>query len=61
MTFDPKKLDKLKSAQAKWEKNTLKPTIERRPERKKTFVTQSSVPTKRLYTPLDIPDLDYES
>ena len=61
MTFDPKKLDKLKSAQEKWEKNTLKPTIERKPERKQTFVTQSSVPIKRLYTPLDVPDLDYET
>lgn len=60
MTFDERKLAELAAYQEKWEKNTLKPTLDRRPENREQFVTQSSVPINRLYTPLDIADLDYE-
>ncbi|MDX1991327.1 MAG: methylmalonyl-CoA mutase family protein [bacterium] len=60
MTFDRKKLDDLNVSFEKWEKTTLKKTLDKMPERRKQFVTQSSTPIKRLYTPLDIADLDYE-
>jgi methylmalonyl-CoA mutase, N-terminal domain len=60
MTFDKNKLEKLAARQEQWEQNTLKATLDRRPERDHPFVTQSSVPVERLYTPLDIADLDYE-
>lgn len=60
MTFDQDKLKKLAAYQEKWQKNTLKPTLDRKAERRKTFVTQSSVPVDRLYTPLNIADFDYE-
>jgi methylmalonyl-CoA mutase, N-terminal domain len=60
MTFDKNKLEKLAARQEQWEQNTLKATLERRPERDHPFVTQSGVPVERLYTPLDIADLDYE-
>jgi methylmalonyl-CoA mutase, N-terminal domain len=60
MSFDNKKLEKLAAYHDKWEKNTLKKTLDRRPERDNKFMTQSSVPIKRLYTPLDIADLEYE-
>ena len=60
MTFDKKKLHTLKQYQDNWQKNTLNPNIKRKPERKDTFITESSVPIERLYTPLDIADLDYE-
>ncbi|MCU0498041.1 MAG: methylmalonyl-CoA mutase family protein [Anaerolineae bacterium] len=60
MTFDQDKLKKFADYHDKWEKRTLKPTLDRMPERRKTFVTQSSAPINRLYTPLDITDLDYE-
>lgn len=60
MTFDKNKLDPLKESHENWETNTLEPTLKRMPERRKQFTTQSNVPVNRLYTPLDIADLDYE-
>jgi methylmalonyl-CoA mutase N-terminal domain/subunit len=60
MTFDKNKLDHLKQSQQSWEENTLHPTLKRMPERRKQFTTQSDVPVNRLYTPLDISDIDYE-
>ena len=42
-----------------WEQNVLNPAISRSPERSKEFITTSGVPVKRLYTPADIPELDY--
>lgn len=58
--FDKNSLDKLKQYHKNWKETTLKETLERKTERKKTFITQSSVPIERLYTPLDIEDFDYE-
>lgn len=43
-----------------WEKTTLKKTLEQSPERRDRFITTSSRPIARLYTPIDISDLDYE-
>jgi methylmalonyl-CoA mutase N-terminal domain/subunit len=60
MTFDKNKLDDLLAAQKHWKETTLKKTLDKMPERRKSFVTQSSVPVERLYTPLDIADFDYE-
>ena len=59
-TFDKNSLEKLKRYQKNWKETTLKKTLDLKPERKDTFITQSSVPIERLYTPLDIEDLDYE-
>jgi methylmalonyl-CoA mutase N-terminal domain/subunit len=42
-----------------WEETTLKNTLERHPERMENFMTTSSAPVDRLYTPLDTADLDY--
>ncbi len=36
-----------------WEETTFKQTVERRPERKEKFVTTSSKPIERLYTPTE--------
>ncbi|MFZ1397702.1 MAG: methylmalonyl-CoA mutase family protein, partial [Candidatus Promineifilaceae bacterium] len=44
----------------KWEETTLHKTLARFPERKEQFITTSSEPIKRLYTPLDVADLDYQ-
>lgn len=60
MTFDQNKLRKQADALESWRENTLRSTLERMPERRETFTTQSSVPINRLYTPSDIPDFDYE-
>jgi methylmalonyl-CoA mutase N-terminal domain/subunit len=59
MTFDRDGLRALAARHEKWEKETLKPTLARRAERKRNFVTESSAPVERLYTPLDLPDFDY--
>ncbi len=60
MTFDKKRLDELRDQQQRWEDEVLQPTLAKRPERRKKFVTQSSVPTQGVYTPRDIADFDYE-
>ena len=52
-------LERVKEELARWEKTTLAATLERRPERKPAFRTASGIPVKRLYTPLDVADLDY--
>ncbi len=57
--FDKHGLDELTRAVEQWENGTLKKTLDRMPERRETFVTQSSVPVERLYTPLDVAGLDY--
>ncbi|HEC23148.1 MAG TPA: methylmalonyl-CoA mutase [Chloroflexi bacterium] len=52
-------LEKLKAERKRWEETTLRQTLAKRPERAGEFVTTSSVPVERLYTPLDLPDFDY--
>ena len=44
----------LESRLKKWEASTLKDALKALPERRKEFVTTSSRPVKRLYTPLDL-------
>jgi methylmalonyl-CoA mutase, N-terminal domain len=50
---------KLSAAQKQWKDTTLKKTLDKMPESNQAFVTQSSVPIERLYTPQDIQDFDY--
>ena len=57
--FDPSKLHQIGEAYRAWEAGTLHKTLERSPEREQAFTT-SSLPVQRLYTPLDVADLDYE-
>jgi len=42
-----------------WEEQTLKPALEKHPERKKSFQTVSLEEVERLYTPEDTADLDF--
>jgi methylmalonyl-CoA mutase N-terminal domain/subunit len=51
---------KLHESKRKWEEDTVVKTVNRFPERKDEFRTISGLPTDRLYTPLDTPDLNYE-
>jgi methylmalonyl-CoA mutase N-terminal domain/subunit len=53
--FDPKKIDELREKEAEWLKST-----ERQKGAEKEAVTGSGIPLKRIYTPADIADLDYE-
>jgi methylmalonyl-CoA mutase N-terminal domain/subunit len=39
-----------------WEENTLKPTLEKNPERRAEFTTISGHPIRRLYTEADLPN-----
>ncbi len=57
--FDRKALEQLAAAVARWSRDTLEPALRRRPESRAAFVTTSSVPVERLYTPLDTAALDY--
>lgn len=57
--YDPKELEKLDAELKAWEDETLKPTLSRFPEREDEFITTSSEPIKRIYTPLDVKDSDY--
>jgi methylmalonyl-CoA mutase N-terminal domain/subunit len=57
--LDREELGKIIRAKEKWEVTSLRPTLSRFPERREPFVTTSSAPVDRLYTPLDIAGLDY--
>jgi methylmalonyl-CoA mutase N-terminal domain/subunit len=50
----------LKSKFESWKKNDLDPALNKFPERSGQFITTSSEPIDRLYTPLDLPDFNYE-
>jgi methylmalonyl-CoA mutase N-terminal domain/subunit len=57
--FDHLKLDELRRELEKWEETTLQHSLVRQAERKDQFITTSSEPIERLYTPLDIQQMDY--
>jgi methylmalonyl-CoA mutase N-terminal domain/subunit len=58
--FDQEELKALSEGRKRWEESTVQDALARQPERMETFMTTSSAPVERLYTPLDIADLDYE-
>ncbi len=57
--FDPTKIEALKQQQEKWNRK-VEAKLAKAPERKKAFTTLSEIPLARLYTPAEIPDLEYE-
>jgi methylmalonyl-CoA mutase, N-terminal domain len=59
--FDHQKIEELRQALEKWEETTLPHSLASLPERQKTYLTTSSEPIERIYTPLDIADLDYQA
>ncbi len=59
--YDPEKLGQLRKKHEKWEETTLNKTLETLPERLEQFITTSSEPIERLYTPLDVEGMDYEN
>jgi len=44
-----------------WEENEVKKTLSKFPEQRGKYEFDTGVEIKRLYTPLDIPDFDYEN
>ncbi len=59
--YDKKKIDELKDSLDTWEETSLHETLASLPERHDKFMTTSSEPIDRLYTPLDVADMDYAS
>jgi methylmalonyl-CoA mutase, N-terminal domain len=57
--YDKKKLDELKESLEKWKDTSLKKALSSLPERADEFITTSSEPINRLYTPLDVAQDDY--
>lgn len=44
----------------RWEQQTLEPALKKIPERDIPFTTVSGVPIKKLYTPADVQNIDFE-
>jgi methylmalonyl-CoA mutase N-terminal domain/subunit len=59
--YDKKKLDELNDSLKKWEETSLQKALKSLPERADDFITTSSEPINRLYTPLDVAESDYAS
>ena len=57
--YDESKLREMEHGLEKWQDNTLQNVLERHPERRDQFISTSSEPVNRLYTPHDVPELDY--
>jgi methylmalonyl-CoA mutase N-terminal domain/subunit len=52
-------LEAIREAYERWEQQTLHPTLRKAPERDGPFMTTSSEPIERLYTPLDLAANEY--
>ena len=52
-------MKKIKDSLKQWEDTSLKKVLDRSPERQAEFTTESGIPVNRLYTPLDLPEWDY--
>ncbi|MFC7156925.1 methylmalonyl-CoA mutase [Halomarina halobia] len=59
--FDEHRLREFVEAYDSWEGGTLEEWLESHPERREMFKTLSGYERKRLYTPKDLENLDYES
>ena len=57
--YDSRKLEELRRALERWDETTLQQSLARLPERRRQYITTSSEPIERLYTPLDVAGMDY--
>jgi methylmalonyl-CoA mutase N-terminal domain/subunit len=57
--YDRKQLEELRQLLEKWEETTLQHNLARMPESKLEYLTTSSEPVERIYTPLDVADMNY--
>jgi len=58
--FDQEKLEALQEQRDQWQETAVHQALAHHPERMEQFMTTSSAPVERLYTPVDIADFDYE-
>jgi methylmalonyl-CoA mutase N-terminal domain/subunit len=59
--FDESDLQRIRERKDEWESETLDPVLDAYGERKDRFATVSNLDVDRLYTPLDVDDIDYEA
>ncbi|NOZ60787.1 MAG: methylmalonyl-CoA mutase, partial [Calditrichaeota bacterium] len=52
-------IKKIRQQKSEWEQKTLKPTLDRFPERREKFVTGSAAEVERLYTPEQVAEMEY--
>jgi len=52
--------EEIAAQQQHWQTEVVEPVLARTPERQADFTTSSGLTLKRLYTPLDSPDADYQ-
>jgi methylmalonyl-CoA mutase N-terminal domain/subunit len=57
---EAQELEALQEQRDQWQDATVRQALARHSERLAKFMTTSSVPVERLYTPLDVSDLDYQ-
>ncbi len=57
--YDGQEMERLRQAMEKWEETTLHQNLTRMPERREEFITASSEPIDRIYTPLDVSEMNY--
>jgi methylmalonyl-CoA mutase N-terminal domain/subunit len=55
----PDEQERLAAARARWEAETLKPTLARTPERRGLFAASGGAPLPRVSSPLDVAEQDY--
>ncbi len=58
--YSERALEELQEQDARWEETAVQRALARFPERYPEFSTMSGVPVKRLYTPVDLAELDYQ-
>ena len=58
--FNEEDISKLKKSREDWEEKVLNKSLNKAPESKSEFKTGSGAEVKRLYTPEDVADVDYE-
>ncbi len=56
---DQQEWEEFRQEMERWERETLQPSLDRFPERRTQFITTSSEPVNRLYTPADLQGKDY--
>jgi methylmalonyl-CoA mutase N-terminal domain/subunit len=59
--YDKSKLNEIAQVRDKWEETTLHQSMSKLPERSDKFITASGESVARLFTPLDIPNFDYNN
>ncbi|GAH52385.1 unnamed protein product, partial [marine sediment metagenome] len=58
--WDKEKLKELEEIRKNWEERYLKPYLDARPERREEFTTDTGLNIERIYTPIDLNQIDFD-